>query len=166
MLELFYSTGVRRSEMAEIRTVDCHITEKRLFIRKGKGGTQRWLPLGKKVSRILKQYLQTVRPTLVKKKTHEILLVGDFGGPLKGPRIYTLVSRYLKQLGVKSDCHGLRHTCATHLLKGKANIRVIQAMLGHESLSSTQIYTRVDISDMARAIEKFHPREKMQCDEP
>ena len=161
ILELFYATGMRRNELACLAVRDCQVQERRIFVRHGKGGKQRWIPIGQKVQAIVQQYLKQVRPALMGGKRHDTLLVGNAGGPLRGPRIYTIVSAYLKRMGVRSDCHGLRHTCATHLLKGKANIRVIQSILGHESLASTQIYTHVDISDMARAIARSHPRESM-----
>ena len=166
ILELFYSTGVRRNELVSIRLLDCQLSERRIFIREGKGGKQRWVPIGKKVCEILRSYVEHIRPALAAGQSHDYLLVGSKGGKLYATIVYTIVKGYLKQLGLHSDCHGLRHTCATHLLKGKANIRVIQSLLGHSSLSSTQIYTHVDISDMAKAIEKAHPRETMQCDTP
>lgn len=164
ILELFYATGVRRQELVSIRTEDCHINERLIFIRYGKGGTQRWVPIGKKVTAILIQYMEVIRPFLLKHQTHDFLIVGDKGGSIKGRRVYNIVSQYLEKLGIKADCHALRHTCATHLLQGKANIRVIQSILGHSSLNTTQIYTHVDVSHLAKLIQKAHPRESMQCD--
>lgn len=165
ILELFYATGMRRMELISLCVSDCDLAERRIFIRNGKGGKQRWVPIGKKVCKILGLYIGHSRPMLIKQQQHDALIVGNKGGPIGGRHLYSLISRYFKQLTVKTDCHGLRHTCATHLLRGKANIRVIQCLLGHASLGTTQIYTRVDIDDMARAINKAHPREKMQCDE-
>ena len=164
ILELFYSTGVRRKELVAIKVSDCYLNERRILVI-GKGNKQRWVPVGKKVCNILRRYLEQIRPALIKDNIHDYLIVGNLGGALSGRRVYAIVSRYLKRLGVKSDCHGLRHTCATHLLKGKANIRVIQELLGHSSLATTQIYTHVDISDMTRAIDKAHPRKNMDCDQ-
>jgi len=164
ILELFYATAIRRQELVELKIPDCQLAEKRLLIH-GKGNKERWVPIGKKVAEILDIYLCQTRPAMVKNKTHESLIVGKLGNPLCAARVHTIVSGYLKQLGIKSHCHGLRHTVASHLLKGKANIRVIQEILGHNCLSSTQIYTHVDISDMSKAIEKAHPRTTMQVDE-
>ena len=163
ILEIFYSTGVRRNELIGIKVSDCHLSEGCILIQNGKGNKQRWVPVAKKVCTIIHEYLRTVRPSLTKEKTHDFLIVGRLGDPISGKRTHTIVSKYLKQLGIKGTCHGLRHTCATHLLRGRANIRVIQEILGHSSLSSTQIYTRVDIKDMSRAIEKAHPRSTMDC---
>lgn len=165
ILELLYSTGVRRKELAAMRITDCYLAERRIFVREGKGSKQRWVPIGKKVCEILRQYLTQIRPSMLGNYTHDYLILNDSGAPANGNRIYRIVRLYLDELDIKSDCHGLRHTCASHLLKGKANIRVIQELLGHSSLASTQIYTHVDISDMARAINKAHPRENMHCDE-
>lgn len=164
ILEIFYATAIRRGELVAIRVADCHLAERQLFVRQGKGNKQRWVPMGHKVAAIVQEYLSRVRPALCRGKRHDALIVGDHGGPIIANRVQKIVSGYLKRLGVKSDCHGLRHTCATHLLKGKANIRVIQSLLGHASLSSTQIYTHVEISDLAKAIARSHPRENMVCD--
>ena len=165
LMEIFYATGIRRQELEHVRIKDCYIKERQLFIHKGKGGKQRWVPLGKKITRILKKYLNEIRPQLVKQKTHDSLIVGDKGGAMRGYRMHYIISKYFKSLGIEGHCHGLRHTAATHLLKGKANVRVIQNFLGHASLSSTQIYTHVDITDLRKAIDKHHPREDMECKE-
>ena len=163
IIEIFYSTGVRCNELVGINISDCHLTEGRIFIQNGKGNKQRWVPVGKIVCGIIREYLKTIRPALIKDKKHDALIIGKWGNRIGTGGVHWIISKYLKQLGIKSDCHGLRHTCATHLLRGKANIRVIQEILGHSSLNSTQIYTRVDIRDMSRAIEKAHPRSTMDC---
>ena len=163
IMEIFYATGLRRQELENVRIEDCYLSERLLFVNKGKGGKQRWVPLGKKITTILKHYLNETRPQLVKNKTHNILIVGDKGGPMRGYRMHHIISKYFKHLGIEGHCHGLRHSCATHLLKGKANVRVIQQLLGHTSLSSTQVYTHVDITDLTKAINKHHPREDMEC---
>ncbi len=93
------------------------------------------------------------------------MIVANKGGKVYGPKVYKIVKKYLNMLGIDSHCHGLRHTTATHLLKGNVNLRVIQSVLGHESLSSTQIYTRVEIEDMVKAVAKAHPREQMELDD-
>lgn len=165
IIEIFYATGIRRQELEHVRIKDCYLKERQMFINKGKGNKQRWVPLGKKIAKILQKYLKQIRPKLVKEKTHDALIVGDKGGPMRGYRIHHIVSKYFKMLGIEGHCHGLRHSCATHLLKGKANVRVIQQILGHTSLSSTQIYTHVDISDLTKAMDKHHPREDMECNE-
>lgn len=165
ILEIFYATGIRRKELAALHVEDCFLNEKRLFIREGKGNTQRWIPLGKQVCSILKEYLTTIRPALMKKRYHNYLIVGNFGNPIYLASINRIVRKYFDILGVKGNCHNLRHSFATHMLKGKANLRDIQSLLGHKSLASTQVYTHVDISDLAKAIAKSHPRETMLCDE-
>ncbi|WP_372370410.1 tyrosine-type recombinase/integrase [Candidatus Uabimicrobium sp. HlEnr_7] len=165
IMETFYATGIRRQELEHVTIKDCYLKERQLFINKGKGNKQRWVPLGKKITNILKKYLKNIRPKLVKQKTHDFLIVGDKGGPMRGYRMHYIIAKYFKMLGIEGHCHGLRHSCATHLLKGKANIRVIQQILGHTSLSSTQIYTHIDISDLTKAIDKHHPREDMECSE-
>jgi len=165
ILELFYATGIRRNELITIKVAHCHLSERRIFIKEGKYGTQRWVPVGKKVTEILRRYLQEIRPGLLNGKGHDFLFVGYRGGKLSGKGVYAVVKHYMNELNIDSACHGLRHTCATHLLKGKANVRVIQSLLGHRSLCSTQIYTHVDISEMARAIQKAHPRERMSFQE-
>ena len=135
------------------------------MIRQAKGNVQRWIPIGKNLLQVLRKYLQEVRPQLTKNKTHNVLIVGEKGKPIYPSSMGKIVCSYCKKLGIKSTCHGLRHTFATHLLEGKANLRVIQSILGHKSLDTTQLYTQIDICDLALAIEKSHPREKMQCEE-
>lgn len=165
ILELFYSTGARRKEVAGIQMEDCFLQEKCLLIREGKGNTQRWVPLGKQVCSVLREYITNIRPALMKEQKHDYLIVGDKGGPIHLNRLNEITKKYFTKIGLKGTCHSLRHSCATHMLKGKANLRAIQAILGHKSLETTQLYTHVDISDLTKAIEKSHPRENMLCDE-
>lgn len=165
VFEILYSTGIRRTELLDLRVQDCFISERRIFIHNGKGNTQRWIPLGKQVCSILQEYLTNIRPVLMKKKKHDHLIVGRKGAPINVKVLSDMIKKYFVKVGIQGNCHALRHSFATHLLKGKADLRVIQSLLGHKSLSTTQVYTHVDISDLAKAIAKSHPRETMLCEE-
>jgi integrase/recombinase XerD len=114
------------------------------------------------VCQLMHNYLLFVRPTFIQGRDPGHLILNQYGDPMAGNGIYTEVRQAVEQAGIKKKIttHSLRHTCATHMLRNGAPIRHIQEMLGHESLESTQIYTRVTINDLKQIHAKYHPSEK------
>ncbi len=166
MLEVFYSTGIRAGELQQLKVEDLNLQDGWLTVRAGKGAKDRVVPMGKAASHFLMLYLEKTRPKLIRDKKHSIVFVNQYGGRLSHESINRIVQTSAKTAGIKRKVtpHALRHTCATLMLRGKADIRHIQEMLGHSSLSSTQIYTRVEIADLKQVHQKCHPRERQSID--
>lgn len=160
ILELLYSTGIRASELINLTVHDLDLKNQELRINKGKGSKDRIVPLGETACDFLEMYLRESRPKFAP-SGQSLLFVNKSGRKLGRSHLHCLINRYAKQAGLATTGpHALRHTCATHLLKGKADIRQIQELLGHACISSTQIYTRVEISDLKKVLKRYHPREK------
>ena len=125
----------------------------------GKGRKDRNVPLTTTAAEAISIYIEKGRPKLVN-SNHTNLFLADKGGRLQRAVLSRIVQKYAQKAGIEKrvTCHTFRHSVATHLLKGRADIRHIQMLLGHESLQTTQRYTRVEISDLKRVIERAHPR--------
>jgi len=160
MFELLYATGLRCEELCTLTIGALDLAEKTLFVH-GKGARDRMVPVGDWVMPHLLEYLHAGRPRLVRKRT-QLLFVSRCGGPLFESNICFLLRKHTKAaaLSVRISPHGFRHACATHMLAGGADIRYIQELLGHSALSSTQIYTKIDISTLKQAHKMYHPRER------
>ena len=161
LLELLYATGCRASEVSNLLLRDVHFNEG--FCRcQGKGNKTRMVPLGQPAIRAIEVYLQDERPQLVAGITTppEWLLVSRSGKPLRREAIWELVKRYALRCGASPDVspHTLRHSFATHLLGGGADLRQVQEMLGHASIATTQIYTHVDRTRLKKVHAAYHPR--------
>jgi len=163
MLEVLYSTGIRNTEMRNIKMKDIDTDRRELRIREGKGGKDRIVPLGRIASAWVEEYIREVRPKFLWDKDTEYLFISVRGRKLTIGMPNYIVKKYAKRAGIKKNVktHMLRHTCATHLLKGGADIRYVQELLGHSSLDSTQIYTKIEIGDLKKVHRKTHPREKL-----
>jgi integrase/recombinase XerD len=159
MLEVLYATGVRRSELAGLDVADVNLTKRTLFVREGKGARDRIVPLGERATVWLTRYLADTR---------DVLLGDCYGEPAlfvtkDGTRICTahvgkITETALRVAGIgEGSCHVFRHTLATFMLEGGADIRWVQAMLGHRNLTSTQLYTHVDITRLAQVHAATHP---------
>ena len=159
MLEVLYSTGMRRTELALLETGDIEAERVVVLIRQGKGGKDRLLPLGERALHWTTQYLERARPQLAWNTDDKTLFLGNEGKPLSALWLSTLIARRVDaaQLGKRGGCHLWRHTMATLMLEGGADIRFIQAMLGHAELSTTQIYTQVAIRQLQRVHAMTHP---------
>jgi integrase/recombinase XerD len=161
MLELLYATGCRVSELSMLRPRDVHLNEQYCLCH-GKGDKQRVVPLGKKAIDAVELYLQHERPKLAERSQGEsqFLLLSSRGARLRRERIWELIKLYAKQVGCAAELspHSFRHSFATHLLAGGADLRHVQEMLGHASIATTQIYTHVDHSRLKKVHESFHPR--------
>lgn len=159
ILELLYGTGIRGGEIVRLAVQDVDLEAATLMIREGKGRKDRVVPLGRAAKEALLDYLDCVRPKLVRGGTASLLLARH-GGPLSSRGMRRRLAELGARMGIKLHPHLLRHTCATHLLKGRADIRQIQRLLGHKSLATTERYTRVEVSDLREVIRRCHPREK------
>ena len=158
MLETLYSTGVRRSELAQLTLYDVDTARGTLMVRQGKGRKDRLLPLGARAGRWLDRYRDEVRPLLLREPDPGTLFVTDYGEPFARNRLSDMVKRYLRLAGIEHGaCHVFRHAMATHMLDNGADIRFIQVMLGHSELSTTEIYTQVSITKLKEIHTRTHP---------
>lgn len=163
ILEILYDTGVRAAEMANITTSDLDLKSGYLTVREGKGSKDRVVPLSSRVCKMIDTYLLMIRPEMIASKKVKHLVVNRWGNKMTPTAIWAVVKRCTNQSGIRKNVttHTLRHSCATHMLNNGAPIRHIQELLGHESLESTQIYTKVTINDLKRIHAKYHPGEKL-----
>jgi len=161
LLELLYATGCRASEGSNLRLCDLHLDEG-FCICRGKGDKERLVPLGNRAAEALRTYLQDERPKLAASSASPVewVLLSYRGRRLRRERIWELLKKYAQRVGAPSDIgpHTLRHSFATHMLAGGADLRLLQEMLGHASIATTQIYTHVDPSRLKAIHKKFHPR--------
>jgi len=158
MLELFYSTAIRRSELARLELRDFNLDRKTLFVRKGKGGRDRVVPVGKRALEWIARYLDRTRPLLQIDMREQALFLTGYGRGFSPNSLGNLVSKTVrKALGDRGSCHLLRHACATHMHERGADIRVIQQLLGHSKLETTQVYTEVSIKLLREVHERTHP---------
>jgi integrase/recombinase XerD len=162
MLETLYSTGVRRLELLTLTLPDVDPDRGVVLVREGKGQKDRVVPIGQRALAWIDQYLREVRPLLVVPPDVGILFLTRRGRRLRPNRVTELVHRYVAAAGVgkQGSCHLFRHTMATLLLEGGADIRHIQAMLGHAELSTTARYTRVAIAHLKAVHARTHPAER------
>jgi integrase/recombinase XerD len=161
LLELLYATGYRASELSNLRIRDVHL-EEGFCVCRGKGDKERMVPLGARAIAAVRDYLRHDRPRLIgrPKTTADWLLLSYRGRRLRRERIWELLKRYVARIGAPPEIspHTLRHSFATHLLAGGADLRQVQEMLGHASITTTQIYTHVDPTRLKAVHKKFHPR--------
>uniref|UniRef100_UPI004049680C site-specific tyrosine recombinase XerD n=1 Tax=Cephaloticoccus sp. TaxID=1985742 RepID=UPI004049680C len=159
LLELFYSSGLRVSELGEltIQQIDLENGFTRVF---GKGSKERVVPVGQKATAAIKVWLEAGRPNFVKSRTGSQLFLSERGSGLSRVTLWLIVKKYAKLAGITKTVkpHLLRHSFATHLLNGGADLRAIQEMLGHASIATTQIYTAVESKRLIDQHAKFHPR--------
>jgi integrase/recombinase XerD len=159
MLEFLYATGLRVSELCRVRVAEL---ERSLGVVRvvGKGNKHRIVPVGKSALLALEQFLGDGRPRLLKGRASPYLFVTNRGGAMSRQAFWQLLAGYGKKAGIFHDLtpHVLRHTFATHLLEGGADLRSLQSMLGHSDISTTQIYTHVMRSRLRKTVDEHHPR--------
>ena len=161
MLELFYSSGLRVSELAglNLQQLDLDHGLVRVF---GKGSKERVVPVGQKACDALAAYLASGRAHFVKARTGSQLFLSERGTAISRKMLWVLIKKYARRAGITQPVkpHLLRHSFATHLLSGGADLRAIQEMLGHASIATTQIYTAVTADRRIAEHERFHPRNR------
>ncbi len=159
MLELLYAAGLRVSELVSLKFLDVNLEA--CFVRvMGKGSKERIVPFGLYAKNKIDDYINHSRPLLLKNRISQYLFVARAGKPMTRQGFWKLLKQYVKQAGIKKKVtpHSLRHSFASHLLEGGADLRTVQVMLGHVDISSTQIYTHVARDHLRQVHEKYHPR--------
>ncbi len=159
ILELLYATGARRSELVNLNLADIDLIAQTLHIIQGKGGKSRVVPIGTTAIYWLTQYLDKTRPLLELNHHETALFISGYGQRMSGTYIGNWVAKQIKLAGInkQGSCHLLRHSCATHMLENGADIRLIQQLLGHARLDTTQIYTQVAITHLKEVYNRTHP---------
>ncbi|MCB0743971.1 MAG: site-specific tyrosine recombinase XerD [Ignavibacteriae bacterium] len=160
ILELLYSSGLRVSELLNLKISDLFLSEEVIRVI-GKGSKQRIVPIGTSAINWLTEYLTKVRPVLQKKmKSENIVFLNSKGSKLSRMSIWKIVKRYCDDAKIEKEVHPhtFRHSFATHLLEGGADLRAVQEMLGHSDISTTQIYTHIDREYVKQIHKDFHPR--------
>ncbi|WP_181179526.1 site-specific tyrosine recombinase XerC [Methylibium rhizosphaerae] len=165
MLELLYATGIRRHEIARLELGDIEAERGVMLIREGKGGKDRLLPVGERALYWVSEYLERGRPLLSWNAEDKTLFLGAEGKPLSALWLSTRMAQRVDAAGIgkRGGCHLWRHTMATLMLEGGADLRFIQAMLGHAELSTTQIYTQVAIRQLQAVHAMTHPGAKRRA---
>ena len=159
MCELLYASGLRVSELCRLESADLN-AELGVLRVLGKGNKQRMVPVGKQALAAIEEYLTTARPQLLKSRVSKYLFVSARGGPLTRQGFWKALGLRGRRAGIFEGLspHVLRHTFATHLLEGGADLRSVQTMLGHADISTTQIYTHVARSRLRQVVDEHHPR--------
>lgn len=163
ILELIYACGLRVSELSNLKVEDCNL-EERLVKVSGKGRKQRIMPLGRVAASFMKEYLNRVRPAQLLKCRVEVdpgtVFLNNRGGSLSDRGVRGMFRKYIRRVSRKDGItpHSLRHSFATHLLERGADLRVVQELLGHESISTTQIYTHITRERLLEVYRQAHPR--------
>jgi integrase/recombinase XerD len=167
LVELLYSTGARVSELINLNTLDISTSDTQAGATttvklKGKGGKERVVPIGSFAVAAVNDYLVRSRPTLLKVSTQKALFLNQRGGRLSRQSAWNLVAKAAERAGLSDQVtpHSMRHSFATHLLDGGADIRVVQELLGHSSVTTTQIYTLITIDHLRESYANAHPRSK------
>lgn len=160
ILETFYATGIRVSELSRLTPDDVDTEERLLRVVLGKGRRDRNVPLTRAAARAIEAYYAEGRPQLAGRKGARYLFLANRGGWMDPSTLNRITHHWAKRAGIRKrvTCHTFRHSVATHLLRGRADIRHIQALLGHASLATTQRYTQFEISDLKDAVRRAHPR--------
>jgi site-specific recombinase XerD len=162
ILEVLYGTGLRRGECLRLDVTDVDLGQELLLVRSGKGKKDRIVPLTTQAAAALDLYLREGRPELMKDSRELALFLSKYGLRMSPTCLWTLLAKHARAARIEGAVfpHALRHAYATHLLKGKASIRHVQELLGHQSLQSTALYTRVHIEDLHEVVSRYHPRER------
>ena len=159
MLELIYAAGLRVSELVTLKLLDVNLEA--CFVRVlGKGSKERVVPIGMCAREKIDDYINTARPLLLKNHISHYMFIARAGNPMTRQGFWKLLKQYARQAGIRKKItpHSLRHSFASHLLEGGADLRAVQIMLGHVDISTTQIYTHIAREHLRKMHEKYHPR--------
>lgn len=162
MLETLYSCGLRVSELVNLRISDLHIDEGYISVI-GKGNKERLVPIGSRASQLIELYRYQVRSNIpVQRNEEDILFLNRRGRRLTRVMIFTIIKQLAVKAGIRKviSPHTFRHSFATHLVEGGADLRAVQEMLGHASITTTEIYTHLDRNYLSEQVQSFHPRRK------
>ena len=164
IIETLYGCGLRVSELVGLRISDLYFPDGYIMVE-GKGGKQRLVPISESAIKAIRSYMEDRASIAVKRGNENILFLNRRGSQLSRVMVFYIVKQAYEQCGIKKKVspHTLRHTFATHLLEGGANLRAIQQMLGHESITTTEIYTHLDRQFLRQEILQHHPRNKKDC---
>ena len=157
LYELIYSAGLRVSEATGLEWGDLHLKERTLFIRMSKG-RDRYVPFGDEAEHWLKRYLAEGRPKMAKGRRYDAVFITQLGGRLDRKTVWAHFKKAVDRAGLEGNVHTLRHSYATHLLAGGADLRAIQLLLGHADILTTQIYTHVEQKELKEYHSQYHPR--------
>jgi len=159
ILETLYSTGLRANELINLELYDLDVTGKVLFVRQGKGKKDRVVPVGKTALSFLSLYLQKVRPWFLKRPSENCLFINKSGKRFTGLALRMMIRKYRLASGIpkKISTHTFRRSCATHMVQNGADIRYVQALLGHKKLSTTELYTKIIPMDVKTMHDTTHP---------
>jgi len=160
ILEVFYACGLRISELTSLKLSDLYLNEEMIRVF-GKGSKERIVPIGSSAVNWIREYLTKSRPLLQKKmKSENYLFLNNRGAKLSRMGVWKIVKKYIKESGIEKEAHPhtFRHSFATHLIEGGADLRSVQEMLGHADISTTQIYTHIDREFIKQVHKQFHPR--------
>ena len=162
ILETLYSCGLRVSELVNLRITDLHLENDYIKVT-GKGNKERLIPIGKLAKKLIRNYMKSVRVHVpVKKDSEDVLYLNRRGGKLSRVMVFYIIKDLADKAGIKKTLspHTFRHSFATHLVNGGADLRAVQEMLGHESITTTEIYTHLDRQFLRDNILSYHPRNK------
>ena len=159
ILEVIYSCGLRVSELTNLKCAEIFRYDELIKVV-GKGNKERMIPIGKIALRLMRRYISDVRPILMKEQQHDYIFVSKNGNKLSRERIWGIIKKATLLAGINKNIspHTLRHSFASHLLDNGADLRIIQEMLGHANIATTQIYTHVDKQKLLKIHKNFHPR--------
>ncbi len=159
MLELLYATGLRVSELLGLTLHDINVAEQVILVR-GKGSKQRYVPVLESVLELVSAYIEKVRPILLQHRNNDFVFVNRLGGKMSRMGFWKILQKAALEAGLKKEItpHTFRHSYATHLLEAGVNLRIVQTLLGHASLNTTQIYTHVDTRYLVETHRLYHPR--------
>ena len=172
IIETLYSTGMRRMEITNLKLFDIELEQGTVFIHQGKGQKDRVVPIGERACAWIRKYIDDVRFSLVIAPDESYVFISDYGIPYRNNQLGDMVKKYMRKAGIDKPgaCHLFRHAMATHMLENGADIRYIQAILGHSDLSTTQVYTQVNIKKLKEIHSATHPAKlerqqtSAQCD--
>ncbi|MEM9051888.1 MAG: site-specific tyrosine recombinase XerC [Bacteroidota bacterium] len=159
ILEVLYSTGIRRAEACNLTLGDVDYDRQLVMVRQGKGNRDRMVPIGERALIWLEKYITEARPNFQPEKGQQVVFLMSDGVPMEPNRLSETVHRIIDRAGINKSgsCHLLRHSCATAMHENGCDIRLIQELLGHKKLETTQIYTKVSLHALQQAHAKFHP---------
>jgi len=166
ILETLYGCGLRVSELTQLRLSQLFFEEGYVLVQ-GKGDKQRFVPLAEYTAKYLSLYIKEVRPHMPRQRgAEDVVFLNRRGGALTRAMIFTIIRQLAAQIGLHKTIspHTFRHSYATHLLENGADLRQIQALLGHESITTTEVYVHLDRSHLQQVLERFHPRQQQRKD--